>query len=160
VTGRKRALGLLTVGLLAMAGDVVGSDVLYGLGIATGASPSPKVFTARDGLEGFSATYTLRWDEADGQTRQLVLDPEAYGALQGPYNRRNVYGAALAGGPFLATHPVLGPLHQRVAEHAFCDADVLTELGIHAVPVGPVELVVEPRPGTQTELPLRLEVSC
>jgi hypothetical protein len=160
MVGHKRALGLLLVGLLAMVGDVVGSDALYGLGLATGASPSPKVFTARDGLEGFSATYTLRWDDADGRARELVLSPEAYGALRGPYNRRNVYGAALAGGPFLATHPVLGPLHQRVAEHAFCDADVLGELGLDADPAGPVELVVAPRPGTTTSLPLRLEVSC
>lgn len=157
--GHKRALGLLAVGLLAMVGDVIGSDALYGLGLATGASPSPKVFTAREGLEGFSAAYTLRWDEVDGP-RELALTPEVYGALKGPYNRRNVYGAALAGGPFLAEHPVLGPLHARVAEHAFCDVDVLSELGVDAAPLGPVELVVVPRPGTETDLPLHLEVSC
>ena len=51
-------------------------------------------------------------------------------------------GAALAGGPFLATHPVLGPLHARVAEHAFCDADVLAE------PDGGYEMVVQYKDGS------------
>lgn len=155
----KRAWVLVLVGVVAMVGDLVGSDALYGLGVATHASPAPKVFTVRDGLEGFSARYVLSWNEA-GTPQHVELTPEVYAQLQGPYNRRNVYGAALAGGPFLSEHPALGPLHGAVAQYAFCEADILGELGIPAHPEGPVRLTVHPRPGTQTELPLVLEVEC
>jgi sterol desaturase/sphingolipid hydroxylase (fatty acid hydroxylase superfamily) len=150
---------LVVVGTLAMVGDRVGSETLYGLGLATGASPAPKVFTAREGLEGFSSTYTLAWDEPTGP-RAVVLTPDLYARLEGPYNRRNVYGAALAGGPFLATHPSLAPLHATVAHYAFCEADVLGELGIDAAPQGPIRLTVTPRADTTTSLPLALEVGC
>jgi hypothetical protein len=157
--GTKRALFLVVVGLLAMAGDLTGQTWLYGLGLATHASPAPRVFTARDGLEGFSADYVLHWDEADG-SHELALTPEVYAQLDGPYNRRNVYGAALAGGPFLSASPELAGLHEAVAQHAFCRADVLGDLGVEAAPLGPVRLVVHPREDTVTELPLILEVAC
>jgi hypothetical protein len=116
------------------------------------------VFTARDGLEGFSASYTLRWEEG-GQTQSLPLTPEVYARLQGPYNRRNVYGAALAGGPFLADHPLMGDLHERVVTYAFCDTDVLAELGV-TTSASTFVLDVVPRDGTVTELPLHLVVTC
>jgi len=155
----RRAAALLAVGLLAIVGDLVGSDELLGLGLATGAAPSPKVFTARDGLEGFAADYVLHWTDAAGTPHHLALTPEVYARLEGPYNRRNVYGAALAGGPFLAPHPPRGDLHDRVATYAFCDHDLLVELG-QAPAAGAVTLVVHPRPGTTTDLPLTLELTC
>lgn len=154
----KRAWGLLGIGVLAMAGDLLGIQELYGLGMATHVSPAPKVFTTRDGLEGFSAVYTLRWEGPDGPG-EVVLTPEVYAQLEGPYNRRNVFGAALAGGPFLTDHEVMGELHAQVSRWAFCEADVLQELGVGRSPER-VELVVTPREGTVTELPLVLEVAC
>ena len=159
MAGVKRALLLVAIGVAAMVGDLTGQTWLYGLGMATHASPAPKVFTARDGLEGFSAHYVLHWDEEDG-ARTLELTPEVYAELDGPYNRRNVYGAALAGGPFLSETPELARLHEAVAEHAFCRADVLAELGVDAEPSGPIRLIVHPRAGTETPLPLELEVEC
>ncbi len=159
-TGTKRALLLLGIGVLAMLGDLTGQTWLYGLGMATHASPAPKVFTERDGLEGFSARYVLHWEDADGP-HALELTPEVYARLEGPYNRRNVYGAALAGGPFLSTTPELARLHGAVSEHAFCSSDILGELTGHPVrSVRSVRLLVHPRPGTTTELPLELEVAC
>ena len=155
----KRAWILVGVGVLAMVGDLVGVDPLYGLGLATHASPAPKVFTAREGLEGFSAAYTLHWEQEDGP-RHMALTPEVYAQLEGPYNRRNVYGAALAGGPFLSTHPQLKDLHAAVSSYAFCESDMLGELGVDAQPVGPIRLEVTPRDGTVTELPLTLEIQC
>lgn len=155
---RVRALVLLAVGLLAMAGDLLGNDALYGLGLATHASPAPKVFTAREGLEGFSSSYVLAYASPEGPV-VLALEPAVYARLRGPYNRRNVFGAALAGGPFLQGHPSLGPLHEQVATWAFCEHDVLAELGAPS-PVGPVHLQVTPREGTHTDLPLSLEVRC
>ncbi|MEM6927772.1 MAG: hypothetical protein AAF602_12640 [Myxococcota bacterium] len=155
-----RAMALLAVGLAAMAGDLLGLEMLHAIGVASHASPAPKVFTAREGLEGFSARYVLHWEGTRGRGGTTELTPEHYARLGGPYNRRNVYGAALAGGPFLSTHPTLGPLHQRVATYAFCEGDVLTELGLTSSLPTRVWVDVLPRPDTSTQLPLRLEVRC
>jgi hypothetical protein len=152
-TGTKRAALLLVIGCAAMAGDLLHSTPLFALATAWGASPAPKVFTTREGFEGFSARYELV-----GERGTLVLGPEVNARLRGPYNRRNVYGAALAGGPLLSGHPHLGPLHAAVSHYAFCrDQTVLDELG----DIGDlVEVRVTPRPGTETTLPLTLERPC
>ncbi len=154
-----RAVALLGVGLLAMVGDLAGLDELYALGMASHASPAPRVFTERAGLEGFSAGFLLEWDEEDG-AHSLELTPAVYARMEGPYNRRNVYGAALAGGPFLSGHEQLGALHAAVVEYAFCETDVLAELGANASSKDGIRLVVSPRTGTETDLPLHLEISC
>lgn len=149
-----RAVLLVLVGLVGIAGDALGVPALQALGTAWGASPAPRVFASRGGLEGFSSTFRV-----EGPDGSVVLDPELYARMVGPYPRRNVYGAALAGGPWLADHPHLGALHRSVAEGAFCGENtVLDELGVD---VGePVRIVVEPRTGTVTDLPLVLEPPC
>ncbi|MEZ4237714.1 MAG: hypothetical protein R3F59_16510 [Myxococcota bacterium] len=150
----KRAWALLALGLVAMAGDALHATPVFAVATAWGASPAPKVFTTRDGLEGFSARFTL-----EGPGGSVDLDPETYRRLRGPYNRRNVYGAALAGGPYLVDHPYLGALHHQVATYAFCrETSVLDELGVPLE--GPVTLVVTPRTGTHTDLPLRIGSPC
>jgi hypothetical protein len=151
---RWRPLGLLLVGLGAMAGDLLHSTPLFALATAWGGSPAPKVFTTRDGLEGFSAGFALV-----GADERITLDPEVYARMRGPYNRRNVYGAALAGGPFLVDHPHLGALHHEVAVHAFCrEPTLLDELGVSLE--GPVAVEVVPRPDTVTALPLFIGSPC
>ena len=58
------------------------------------------------------------------------MTPEVYARLAGPYNRRNAYGAAMAGGPALAADPSLRPMFLAVSRYALCDpAPVLRELG-------------------------------
>jgi sterol desaturase/sphingolipid hydroxylase (fatty acid hydroxylase superfamily) len=156
------AVALTAVGCLSMVGDVVGSPHLYGLGLATGASPAPKVFTSRDGLESFSAEFVVEWDDATG-THQVALDPAVYARLEGPYNRRNVYGAALAGGPVLAGSAATAPLLDAVADGAFCgERSVLDELGIDAsTRTSPLRLRVVPTTGVpDPAVPLTLEVRC
>lgn len=94
------ALILLGVGLLQLSGLLLGSQVLRGLGAASGASPLPKVFSDVRGLETFAATFTLEY-ELSGETHRKTISPEYYAGLRGPYNRRNVYAAALSYGPIL-----------------------------------------------------------
>jgi len=156
-----RAGALVVVGLSAMAGDVSGLTPLFGAGLATGAAPAPKVFTSRDNLESFSATYVLEWEDASG-THQHTLDPQTYSRLKGPYNRRNVYGAALAGGPILNADPVMQPMLDEVVRYAFCGDDtVLEEMGIHDVDTGSLRVRVFPQPGhPEPDVPLIYEVSC
>jgi hypothetical protein len=84
----------------AMVGDLLGSRSVKGLGAVSAAAPFPKVFCEFDGMEGFACEFILHFDEK-GERREMPITPELYARLTGPYNRRNVYGAALAGGPRL-----------------------------------------------------------
>jgi hypothetical protein len=84
-----------------MAGYVTGSAALRGIGAATAASPLPKVFSDVDGLETFASEFTLHYRSADGTITDTPITPALYGRLSGPYNRRNVYGAALSYAPRL-----------------------------------------------------------
>ena len=147
---KQRALILFLLGLLQMAGDVLGVPALKGLGAATAASPAPKVFSAVRGLETYSTRFTLEWEEAAGPTRSLELTSEVYARMQGPYNRRNVYGAALAYGPVLATDPRARPMLESVMRFALAGArPLLRELGVDPAPVtGRVRVRFEPLPGT------------
>lgn len=157
------AAGLLVLGLLQMAGDLLKLPWLRGLAAATGASPAPKVFSAVRGLETYSTRFALEWEDAGGTTRSLPLTAEVYGRLGGPYNRRNVYGAALAYGPVLATDPRTRPMFEAVARHALCGRrPLLRELGVDPAGVarGP-RVRFEPRPGTHMgDLPRVVEAPC
>ncbi len=95
------ALALLVVGLLQMTGDALGIPFLKGLGAATAASPLPKVFSDVRGLETFASRFALSYRAPGGGLVERELTPELYARVRGPYNRRNVYGAALAYAPRL-----------------------------------------------------------
>ena len=95
---------LLLVALSQMAGDALGIRWLRGLGAATVAAPLPKVFSDVAGLETFASRFDLEVTTPEG-TDVREITPELYGRLGGPYNRRNVYGAALSYAPRLP--PVL-----------------------------------------------------
>jgi len=92
---------LLTVfACSAMVGDVFHLRALKGIGAASALAPFPKVFCDNQGLEGFASEFTITAEGKSGITN-IMLTPEIYSGLKGPYNRRNVYGAALAFGPKL-----------------------------------------------------------
>lgn len=151
---------LLVVGCLQMAGDLLGSPPLKALGAATAASPAPKVFSAVEGLETYSTHFFLVWRDAAGREREVELTAEICARLRGPYNRRNVYGAALAYGPVLASseegRALLGP----VLEHGLGgERPLLEELGVGPEEDTPVWLRYRPIPGTNMgELPREIGV--
>ena len=159
------APALVALGLAQMAGDALeraglgAGRALKGLASATCASPAPKVFSVARGLETFSTRFEVEWDEPGGVVRSVPLTSEVYARLEGPYNRRNAYGAALAYGPVLASSPATRPMLDAVLDHALAgEAPLLAELGIDARSrVGPVRLRYEPRPGARTgDLPLSI----
>lgn len=59
----------------------------------------PKVFSDVDGLETFACDYTLHGVAGDGKSFSIHITPELYAHLEGCYNRRNAYGAALSYAP-------------------------------------------------------------
>src|SRR5262245_11707446 len=153
----KPAIALLVLGLLQMSGDLLeqaGLETvgrpLKGIGAATTASPAPKVFSVARGLETYSTRFYLEWYDRAGKEHSLLLTPELYGRVRGPYNRRNAYGAALAYGPVLATSERTKPLFRSVVNYALCgEAPLLRELGVDPADVaGPVRVRYEPLPGT------------
>jgi hypothetical protein len=118
------ALGLF--GLTAMVGDVVGSRTLKGLGMISMTAPCPKVFCAMEGYEGFAGEFVIHYTDASGEPQSVALTPEQYARLAGPYNRRNVYGAALAGAPILPE-----PMWRSVFQYGFQPTGPLRrELGV------------------------------
>jgi hypothetical protein len=159
----KAAAALLFLGLLQMTGDVLGVPALKGLGMATAASPAPRVFSSIRGLETFSTHFFLEWSSRDGANHSLKLTPEVYKRLRGAYNRRNAYGAALAAGPVLATDPRTERMFQAVLSYALCgEAPVLRELGIDPSPIdGPPRVRYEPLPGSaMPDLPTTIQPTC
>ncbi len=158
----RAAAFLLLLGLLTMAGDLAGIGVLKGFGAATVASPAPKVFSAVKGYETYSTRFFLEWKDHEGRDQSVELTPELYSRLQGPYNRRNVYGGTLAYGPVLATDERTRAMFQAAARFALTgNAPVLREIGIDPSTIdGPVRVRFVPRPGTEMgDLPEVIEVS-
>jgi hypothetical protein len=160
---RTGAVLLLVLGLLQMAGEVLHLPALKALGLATAASPAPKVFSAVRGLETYSTRFYLEWAGTDGQTHSAEITPELNSHLRGPYNRRNVYGAVLAYGPVLVTDPRSRPMFDAVASFALCgDAPLIRELGIDPTSVrGGVRIRLQPRASAQVDgLPMIIEPRC
>jgi hypothetical protein len=118
------AAGLLIFSMIQMAGDLSGNRLLKGLGAASVAAPAPKVFCDLNGFEPFASTFVVTLDGDD--TISLPITPDLYARLKGPYNRRNVYGAAIAGAPLLPES-----MRQTVLAYAFApDGPLGRELGV------------------------------
>lgn len=154
---------LLGLGLLQMAASLAGNGALAAVAAATGASPAPKVFSSVGGLETHSSRFAIEWMTADGREHAVTIGPDHPARLAGPYNRRNVYGAALAYGPVLSVNPHTRAMWEAVARHALCgDAPLLDELSIPTPDrVGPPRIRVAPRrplPGFPD--PVVLEAPC
>jgi hypothetical protein len=108
------AAALVAVGTLQMIGDVAQVPVIRTAGAITHASPAPKVFTAQSGFETFSSRFYIDWTDTHGIAHTLELTPREYRKVQGPYNRRNAYGAALSYAPVLVANPRTRAMHQSV----------------------------------------------
>lgn len=107
------AATLLVVGLTQMTGDLIGNRPLKGIGAAIAIAPCPKVFCDMNGLEPFASTFIIT-AQAEETISSFPITPELYARLKGPYNRRNVYGAAIAAAPLLPAQ-----MRQTVFNYAF-----------------------------------------
>jgi hypothetical protein len=147
VTAFRAALLLAFLGSVRMAADLAGLAPVAALAAASGAAPAPKVFSSVAGLETFSSRFFLEWEDAAGEAHSVEVTAERAARLAGPYNRRNVYGAALAYGPVLASDPRTRPLLSAVLRGSLCgDAPLLAELGVETPGrVGPVRVRVAAR---------------
>lgn len=106
---------LLLIGLLQIIGHAIGVKAIKGLGAVTTASPLPLVFTAVKGIETYTLKFKLEYTTEDQKTRTMDITPEVYSKFNGPYNRRNIYGAAFSYAPILPD-----TLRNSVFQNAFC----------------------------------------
>jgi hypothetical protein len=154
---------LLAIGLLQMTGDVLHLPALKAVAAATGASPAPKVFSTVQGLETFSSDFYVEWEDRNGVPHSLKLSPKVYSRIRGPYNRRNVFGAALSYAPVLDKDPRTRPMYASVVRYALCgEAPLLRELGIETANLSaPPSIRLVLRPGSRFEAAVFLIVpSC
>ncbi len=122
---------LIFLGSLQMIGEELHLSRLKGFAAATQVAPNMKVFTAHEGYETHAAGFSLHWQDASGASQSLDLNPATYSRVTGPYNRRNIYGAALAYGPLLRRDPRTRALQESVMHFAFCTPGILgEELGV------------------------------
>ena len=153
------AIALSVLGLAQMTGDLLGVLPLKGIAAATCASPAPKVFSAVRGFETYSTRFFLEWSNSTGATSSVPITQAMTAHFEGPYNRRNVYGAALAYGPVLPAE-----LRDPVMAFALCrPGQLLSELKVAAPDrTSPFRVRFEPRPGTSipADVPLVIEAPC
>jgi len=99
----RKALYIIVVliGLLQIIGYLTKVKPIKNLGVITTASPLPIVFTEVKGVETFASDFFLQWHSDLGTVHEVQITPALYSKLKGPYNRRNIYGAAIAYGPVL-----------------------------------------------------------
>ncbi len=122
------ALIILIFGFSQMIGYVLDIPPLRGIGAASTIAPFPRVFSDADGIETFALNFILEYRDSGGNPKRLGITPEIYSRLEGPYNRRNVYGAALSYGP---TPRFPQRLFNQVFEYAFVEPGPLrAEFGI------------------------------
>jgi hypothetical protein len=136
------ALLILLLGLTRMAGHLMDNRTLQGLGAASGIAPFPKVFCDSDGYEAFTATCVLSGQKPNGTRQEILLTPERYARLQGPYQRRNAYGAALIFAPRLPENLRQSLLQQQMSP----GSPLWHELGLPANWTAAC-LTIQPRPG-------------
>jgi len=137
--------GLLVLALSQIVFGLLGAEPARNLAASTAAAPYPKVFCDKDGYEAFAMDFELIGEDAQGHSHVVHMTPETYRRMGGPYNRRNVYGAALAFAPRLDE-----AVRDEVVDYAFHrDGGLARELGLP--PLRKLTIRITPKPGVQAE---------
>ncbi len=117
---------LILIGCLQFLGIALGSKQLKGLGLATVASPLPLVFSHFRNHETFAADFHIFLTQQNKIIYEKQITPKLYSNLQGPYNRRNIYGAVFSYGPHL-NQAGEKKLVQTALKNAFCNNGFLAK---------------------------------
>ena len=120
---------LIFLATIKIIATLMGWDKVVGLSSMTNLTPAMKVFTAHKGYETYSSTFLMEAVYTDGLVEKKTLTSKVYSHLEGPYNRRNVYGALIAYGPLLSQNPKTKAMYNAMTKSAFCkEPNILTEL--------------------------------
>ena len=155
------AIVLCVLAAIKVVADVFGFERLGAAAAVTNAAPAMKVFTAQKGYETYSSTFEISILDTAGQTQTMRLSPGNYSGLQGPYNRRNVYGALIAYGPVLVSDSRTEPMWEEMARRAFCrQPNVMAELMGKDVQIASATIDYLRQVQTDRNYPRQLTVSC
>ena len=116
---------ILLIGFLQIIGYLTKIKIIRDLGIVTSSSPLPIVFTEVKGVETFASDFYFKFKDENGVNQKIKITPEIYSKLKGPYNRRNIFGAAIAYGPILPEK-----LWKSVLTYGLCNNILNEELNI------------------------------
>ncbi len=153
---------LVFIGCIRALANIAEMEKTSAIFTALNVSPAMRVFTAHNGYETFSSKFELEFINNES-SKTVRLTPELYQQLSGPYNRRNVYGAAISYGPVLVSNENTVSLFSSVGKYSFCEpASLLNELKLD-VPQ-PLDKVVIHYINNETSAsehyPSKLEVNC
>lgn len=131
---------VLLIGHISIFGKLIDNELIQGLGFMTAASPLPLVFSKFRGIEGFASQFRVNYINS-GQAEIMAITPQNYQSLKGPYNRRNAFGAAIAGAPML-TGENEKKMVDSVISYSFCTEKLKKEFQIPGEAIVK-ELIVE-----------------
>lgn len=158
---RVMLIALFVLAGMQTLGFLLESRALRGLAAATCASPLPFVFSSHDGVETFSARFSVTLLEEEGDNalaHRIDFDPHIYAGLSGAYNRRNVYGAIFSHGPLLTRSDEGSALVDAVTRYGLCaDGALLREFGLSH---RPRRVTLEADPKNPLTPNWRHEVAC
>ncbi|MDH5764153.1 MAG: hypothetical protein OEZ51_14360 [Nitrospinota bacterium] len=117
---------LFLLGSLQIVGVAIGSRAIKSIGLASAASPLPLVFSHFRGIETFAVDFRLRLKRKGHTVFDAPITSTLYKKLEGPYNRRNIYGAVFAYGPVL-TQPSEKVLVNSVLKQGLCPGRPLVQ---------------------------------
>lgn len=161
MTARRLWLGLVAcLGASAVVGTAMEGIApktggrVAAIGKASLASPFPKVFCKVGDEEPFGFEHVVQISRSDGSVVEVRLDRARLVQVEGPYARRNAYGAALAFASRLRPETT-----RAVVRHGLCgDAPLLLPDERGAEP--PVGVTVRSSPRGVLGTARTLEVSC
>lgn len=116
--------------------------------------PLPIVFSDFQGLETFASEFSADIKTQAGNTEQIKITPELYSRLGGPYNRRNVYGAAISYGPKLPEK-----LWKQVLQFGLCSQGPLAQGFGYQEPLRAAAIHIRTRTAGRDDA-WRLEIIC
>lgn len=110
---------MVILGSLSVIGLLTHTPAIRGVGFMSGASPLPFVFSKYNGIETFATKFDLDIAFQNGTETNILLDGKLYNRLQGPYNRRNVFGAIFSHGPFFDKANMI-KIRQQILHWGLC----------------------------------------
>jgi len=116
---------IIAIGLLQVTGYLLDVKIIRGLSQSFGSSPLPIVFTEVKGVETFASDFFIHFTDSTGTEQERQITPAMYSKLKGPYNRRNIYGAAISYGSILKKE-----LLEPVLHYALCRKVLVEEMGL------------------------------
>ncbi len=150
---KARYIVVVLIGLLQIIGYLLSVKPIQNLGKVTASSPLPIVFTEVKGVETFASDFYLQFTSENGQQEKIKVTPEMYAKFKGPYNRRNIYGAAISYGPVLPEK-----IWQSVLGYGLCN-DILSEELDLAVTKQDFSVVIETRTAGRNDV-WNLKLDC